>query len=316
MVATDTGTRLGAVVDGRAVDMAGVATADGLGDRTGPTDLKAVLAAGERGREWLADLLATTAASDERFSVSLDQARLAAPYVPGAKILCHVVNYTEHGSEAAIEPPEHPFFFLKPGSSVVGPRDHLVAHRWSTQMDYEVELAVIIGRPGRDISAERAYDHVAGYAVMNDVSYRDLQFNRAAPKLSTRFGQNWTQGKGLDASCPLGPWITLTDEIPEPYPLAIRAWVDDHLRQDGTTGHQIFRVPELIEHISRGMTLQPGDVIATGTPAGSGIADGSYLQIGQTVRCEVEGLGALLNEVIADDGRTTQRSPLTTSDGA
>jgi len=305
MLGMDSGTRLGAIVDGRAVDVAGVAGATGLGDRYDFLDLKAVLGAGEQGRDWLAGLLATPTSESERFSVPIAAAPLVAPYVPGAKILCHVVNYAAHGAEAAVAPPEQPFFFLKPGSSVIGPRDHLVAHRWSTQMDYEVELAIVIGRPGRDIPAERAYEHVAGYTVLNDISYRDLQFNRAAPNLSTRYGQNWTQGKGLDASCPLGPWITLTDELAKPYPLSIRAWVDGELRQDGTTVDQIFRVPELIEHISRGMTLQPGDVIATGTPAGSGIADGSYLKVGQTVRCEVEGLGVLLNEVIADDGRTT-----------
>lgn len=291
--------RLAAVHDGRVVDL--VALARATGERLPGEDLAALLAGGREAWERLAKLLATSTAQDEALSTPLEDADLGAPYVPGAKILCHVVNYSEHGAEADIEPPARPFFFTKPPSSVVGPHDPIVRHRWSELMDYEVELAAVIGRPGRNIPAEQAHEHVAGYTVVDDVSYRDLQFNSDAPDLGKRYGQNWTQGKGLDGSCPIGPWITLADELDDPYPLGLRSWVDGELRQDATTEQQIFRVPALVEFASRGMTLWPGDVIATGTPAGSAIADGAYLRVGQTVRCEVDGLGALVNEVVADD---------------
>lgn len=266
-------------------------------------DLAAFLAGGLAAAEQLAGLCETPTADDEALSSPLADAALQAPLVTGGKILCHVVNYLEHGAEANIDPPERPFFFSKPSSSVVGPYEPIVSHRWSSEMDYEVELAAVIGTTGRNIPAERAYEHIAGYLVLNDVSYRDLQFNRAAPRLGDRFGQNWMQGKGLDGSCPLGPWITLVDELPRPYPLRISSWVDDELRQDASTDQQIFGLPALVESISKGMTLNPGDVIATGTPAGSAVADGAYLRVGQTVRCEVERLGELVNEVVADDAR-------------
>lgn len=280
----------------RALDVAGLARARGVDH---PEHLGEFLGAGPAARERLAELCDTPAADDEGLSVPVADAVLQAPLVPGAKILCHVVNYLEHGAEANVEPPERPFFFYKPASAVVGPHDPIVAHRWSSEMDYEVELAAVVGTAGRDILAGEAYDHIAGYVVLNDVSYRDLQFNRAAPSLGARFGQNWTQGKGLDGSCPFGPWITLSDEVADPYPLRISAWVDGALRQDASTEQQIFRLPELVQSISRGMTLHPGDVIATGTPAGSAVGDQTYLRAGQTVRCEIERLGALVNEVVA-----------------
>lgn len=296
----DGGTRLGAVKDGRIVDLAMLAAANDA-YIAGADDLAGFLRAGRAAWDAAAQLLRTPEAADERFSVPVAAADIRPPVVPSAKILCHVVNYAEHGAEAKIDPPERPFFFLKPTSSVTGPYDQIIAHRASTQLDYEVELAAVIGRPGRDIPAGKAYEHIAGYLVINDVSYRDLQFNRGAPELTRRYGQNWTQGKGLDRSCPIGPWITLVDEVQVPYPLWIRSWVDGRLRQDAKTSDQIFQLPTLIEAISVGLTLHPGDVIATGTPPGSAIADGSYLHAGQTVRCEVDGLGALVNEVKADD---------------
>lgn len=307
LVAHGEATRLVVVHGEHVIDLA--LLAGSVGGRTSAADtvldgvdsLPAFLAGGEELWRRATDLLDAAEAADERFRQPLASVELRAPLVTGAKVLCHVVNYADHGAEAGIDPPERPFFFLKPSSSVVGPYDPIIAHRSASEVDYEVEVAAVIGRPGRDIPAGDAYRHIAGYVVLNDISYRDLQFNRDAPGLSRRYGQNWTQGKGLDNSCPLGPWITLADELPSPYPLWIRSWVDGRLRQDANTADQIFKLPELIEAISTGMTLLPGDLIATGTPPGNGLADGAYLRVGQTVRCEVEGLGALVNEVVADD---------------
>ena len=139
----------------------------------------------------------------------LAEVTLLAPVRASAKIMCQVVNYAEHGREASIAPPSRPFFFLCPGSSVIGANQSILAHSQSAAVDFEVELAVVIGRAGRNIPRETALDHVGALMVANDVSYRDLQFNRGFEDLNLRFGRNWTHGKGLDGSCVLGPWLTM-----------------------------------------------------------------------------------------------------------
>lgn len=227
--------------------------------------------------------------------------RWAAPIVHNAKILCHVVNYSEHGEEANLVPPESPFFFHKPTSSVVGHEDAVGVVGMSNELDFEAELALIIGKSGVDIPEDAALDHVAGYTIVNDLSYRDLQFNKTHPSLTQRYGQNWTQGKGLDRSCPIGPWVTLRDELPDPYPLRVRCSVNGEVRQDALTTDHIFRIPRLISEISRGMTLHTGDIIATGTPSGVGMGDGRYLRHGDEVSAEIEKIGILRNRVATTD---------------
>lgn len=293
---TESGPRVGLVVDGHLVDLARTAQEQGL-EWAAPlfTDLRRFLVGGEEGRS-IAAWLGTRGLDG---AVPLAQARLLAPAELGAKLLAHVVNYAAHGKEGGgnLTPPEMPFFFWKHTSGLVGQGGSIVGHSTSAKVDYEAELAVVIGRRGRDIARAAAYDHVAGYTIANDISFRDFQTNEACRSLTARYGQNWVQGKALDGACPMGPWIVLSDEIAVPYPLQITCRVNGEVRQDDSTESMVFKVPALIEAASRGMTLEPGDVVLTGTPAGSGIADGRYLRPGDVVETAIESIGVLVNRV-------------------
>jgi 2-keto-4-pentenoate hydratase/2-oxohepta-3-ene-1,7-dioic acid hydratase in catechol pathway len=225
-----------------------------------------------------------------------------APPFAGTKILCQVVNYVAHSDEIAIAAPRNPFLFYKPGSALSGATQDVLAHACSGKLDYECELAVVIGRPGRNIPAEHAFDHVGGYTVMNDWSYRDLQFNERAPHLNSSFGRNWTKGKGLDTACALGPWIVTADEIGDPYALALSTVVNGRVRQKAMTGEMLLTIPELIAEASLGTTLHPGDVIATGTPGGVCLGGDEFLTAGDEVVCEIACLGRISQRVVADDG--------------
>lgn len=232
----------------------------------------------------------------------IQNAQFLAPYRWGAKVLCQVVNYFAHGEEASINQPSKPFFFYKPASSVAGTDAPLYTHPLSKKLDYECELAAVIGVPGRDITPEDAYRHIAGYLVMNDVSYRDLQFNEGFTDLNSSFGRNWTKGKGLDNSCILGPWITLADEVPDPYRLRLRTFLNGETVQDESTSESLFKLPELVAEASLGTTLQTGDIIATGTPSGVGLGTGIYLKPGDKIECEIDQLGRISN--LVTDERT------------
>jgi 2-keto-4-pentenoate hydratase/2-oxohepta-3-ene-1,7-dioic acid hydratase in catechol pathway len=200
--------------------------------------------------------------------------------MPG-KIICIGRNYVEHAREHNAEVPETPLLFLKPPSSVIGPGDKIILPPQSQQVEHEGELAVVIGRRGRWIPMEQALDYVLGYTIGNDVTARDLQ---------RRDGQ-WTRGKGFDTFCPLGPWID-TDFDPADALLTCR--VNAEIRQMATIRDMVFTIPQLITFISSVMTLEPGDVILTGTPAGVG-----PMVAGDTVTVEIEGLGELKNPVSA-----------------
>lgn len=221
---------------------------------------------------------------------------LAAPLPrPSKNVFCVGRNYAEHIAEGEraqnikVGITEHPVFFTKPATAVVGPGETvpLFTHV-SAQIDYEVELAVIIGKTGRDITRENALDHVWGYTIVNDVTARDVQ---------RRHGGQYFKGKGLDGSCPMGPWIVTVDEITDPSNLSICLRVNGALRQEGRTSAMIFDIPTLIASLSEGLTLEPGDVIATGTPSGVGYAmtPPCFLKHGDVVECEVEGIGVLSN---------------------
>lgn len=295
-LSTESGPRVGLVLDHGVVDLARAAADHGL-DWAVPlfTDLRRFLMAGAEARalaEWLVE-------RGDAPVVALEAARLLAPVEGGVKLLAHVVNYAAHGKEGTtvLTPPEQPFFFWKHAHGLVAPGGAVAGHRTSAKIDYEAELAVVIGRRGRDIPAERAYEFVAGYTVANDISFRDFQTNEACRSLTARYGQNWVQGKALDAACPVGPWLVLADELPLPYPLRLSCRVNGETRQDDSTESMVFKVPALIEAASRGMTLEPGDVILTGTPGGSGIADGRYLQPGDVLETEIERIGVLVNRI-------------------
>jgi 2-keto-4-pentenoate hydratase/2-oxohepta-3-ene-1,7-dioic acid hydratase in catechol pathway len=209
-----------------------------------------------------------------------DGVRLLAPVIPRSKVVAVGRNYADHAREMGTEVPSRPMIFLKPNTSVVGPDDPVVLPDFSQEVSYEAELAVVIGRLAKDVSPEAASAYVLGYTVANDVTARDAQ----------RTDGQWARAKGFDSACPLGPWID-TDLDPED--VAVRSRVNGETKQDGRTGDMVFDVAYLVSYISEAMTLLPGDVILTGTPAGVGLIDA-----GDRVECEVEGIGVLGNPVL------------------
>ena len=227
--------------------------------------------------------------------VALDSVKLLAPIANPQKVVAIGLNYMDHVREAGFEVPEFATMFCKYPSSIIGSEEEI---RWSTkltqQVDYEAELAVVIGTKARNVSAANAYDYIAGYMNCNDVSARDLQL---------RAGDQWLRGKCLDSFCPLGPWLVSADEILDPHALSIQCRVNGELRQDSNTGEIIHRIPQLIEYLSTAFTLQPGDVIITGTPHGVGAFRDPPLWLKQddVVEVEIEGLGVLRNRCRLED---------------
>lgn len=201
------------------------------------------------------------------------------------KFICIGLNYADHAAETGAAIPSEPVVFSKWTSAVVGPDDQVQIPRDSLKTDWEVELGVIIGQGGRYISEQDAMQHVAGYCVINDVSEREFQIER---------GGTWDKGKGCDTFGPTGPWLVTADEIADPHRLNLWLEVDGKRYQDGNTSTMIFRIPQIISYLSRFMSLQPGDVISTGTPPGVGMGQKPtplYLKAGQTMRLGIEGLG-------------------------
>jgi acylpyruvate hydrolase len=236
----------------------------------------------------LAALAARAADADAR--VALADVRLLAPVPDPEKIVCLGLNYRDHAAEAGQEIPAAPMWFAKFANSLIGSGEPIVlppAH--ADHVDYEAELAVVIGRAALRVSAERALDYVAGAMPFNDVTARDLQFQNPL----------WTSGKAIDTFAPCGPALVTLEEIDDLQSLTLRTRVNGETLQEGTTANQIFAVAEVVAWLSRTMTLLPGDVIATGTPAGVGASKGRFLRGGDSVEVEVEGLGALVNPVRA-----------------
>lgn len=229
--------------------------------------------------------------------IPVESVELLAPIPePRRNVMCLGLNYAEHAEEhysasgRQTELPEYPIVFTKAPSSVNGPYADIPYDPTITQeLDWEVELAVIIGRKGKNIPVEEAMDHVFGYTVLNDVSARDLQ----------RRHKQFFKGKSLDGACPMGPWIVTADELTDPHHLRVTSRINGFVKQDSNTAMMIFDVPSIINHMSCGMTLLPGDIIATGTPSGVGFArqPPEFLQSGDVVECEVEGIGIIRNKV-------------------
>ncbi len=205
------------------------------------------------------------------------------PLVVPTKIICVGLNYTDHAEELGMEIPEEPMLFLKPPSSVIGTGEYIVYPSLSRRVDYEGELAVVIGKTGKKISVEKAPEYIFGYTCANDVTARDLQ----------QRDSQFTRAKGFDTFCPLGPWIET--DFREMEALTIRTKVNGELRQEGNTSNMIISPYELVSYISNIMTLMPGDVILTGTPKGVG-----ELKPGDEVHVEIEGLGTLINKVVEE----------------
>lgn len=273
-------TRIGVVIDDGVIDLSQAAP-------DLPREMSALLAAGP-------DALRRTmsAAANAKSRLALDSVRLAAPILRPPKFLAIGLNYADHIAETGIEPPKHPTVFNKQSTCVTGPNDPVWLPRISHVLDYEGELGFVVGQRCRHVSRDRAHEVIAGYLVVNDVTIRDWQLRTPT----------WTIGKSFDTHGPIGPWITTADEIGDPHGLRLRTWVNDELRQDSNTKQLIFDCYALVAHLSDAFTLEPGDVIATGTPGGVGIAmkPPQLLVVGDRMRVEIEGLGGLDNVVVAE----------------
>ena len=211
------------------------------------------------------------------------------------KFICIGLNYSDHAAESGMQVPPEPVIFFKATSAVCGPNDNLIIPRGSTKTDWEVELGIVIGKPCKYLTEEEALDHVAGYCVIHDVSERAYQLERS--------GQ-WVKGKSCDTFGPIGPWLVTTDEISDPQNLGLWLEVDGHRYQDGTTNTMVYGVAYLVAYLSQFFTLQPGDVISTGTPPGVGMGvkpNPVYLRPGQEVRLGVDGLGEQLQITVSDE---------------
>ena len=213
-----------------------------------------------------------------------------APVPRPGKLICIGLNYRDHAKEANLPIPEKPVIFSKFSSAVIGPGEPVVLPATSQKVDYEAELAVVIGRRAKNVKADRAYDYVLGYTAFNDVTARDFQFA----------DKQWQRGKSCDTFAPMGQSIVTTDVIPDPHKLSIRLTLNNEIMQDSNTDQLIFGVPRLLEFISESITLEPGDVIATGTPGGVGFARNPpvFLKPGDEMEITIEGVGGLNNPVI------------------
>ncbi|MDD5228771.1 MAG: fumarylacetoacetate hydrolase family protein [Methylococcales bacterium] len=270
-------TRIGAVIGHQIVD--------GLGDASLPLDMITFLEQGDSALQKMQMLI-----SSETHRITLIDVQLLAPIPRPRKYLGIGLNYADHVDETGLEKPEYPMFFTKQSSCVVGHGAAIEIPAVSEKVDYEGELAFVIGKRCKNVSVENAPEVIAGFTIANDVTVRDWQFR----------SPTWTIGKSFDTHGPIGPWIVTTDEILNPHALSLKTWVDDELRQNSNTCYMMFNCYEMIAYLSQAMTLEVGDVITTGTPSGVGVKmkPRGYLKAGQVVKIEIEGVGTLVNPVI------------------
>ena len=235
---------------------------------------------------------AEAAATSATHVLDAASVKLAAPIPNPGKILCIGLNYADHAAESGQPLPDYPIVFSKYSNTVIGSGEAIILPRVTDKVDYEAELGFVIGIGGRHISEAEALDHVAGYMPINDVSARDYQ---------ERVSQ-WTMGKSFDTFAPMGPALVTADEVGDPHSLAIRLWIGDEALQDSNTSQLIFSVPKLVADISEVMTLEPGDIVSTGTPPGVGAArtPPRFLRAGETCNIEIEKLGILSNPIVAE----------------
>jgi acylpyruvate hydrolase len=265
-----------------------------------PADMIGILEAGERAlaairegaayvRDGLGSAEQTEGLKRGGVVVTLSEVTLKAPVLRPGKLILLGLNYRDHAEETGQKIPDVPTLFAKYNNSVIGPGVPILIPRTTEQIDYEAEFAFVIGRRGQYIPRERALDYVAGYTIINDVSARDYQFVTS----------QWMVGKTFDTHCPMGPSLVLKDEIPDPHNLDISLSIAGEILQKSNTKQLIFKIPETVEYLSQVMTLEPGDVISTGTPAGVGFTrkPPRWLRAGETVRIDIAGLGVLENPV-------------------
>lgn len=270
-------TRIGAVVENKVVDS--------KNNTKIPTTMLEFLNAGCRAVDAMQQQI-----DSGNGRIALDQVKLHAPVPRPGKYLGISLNYADHIEETGRDKPEYPSFFTKQSTCVIGPGDAIHRPKVSDKLDYEGELAFVIGTRCRHVPVDKAHQVIAGFTIANDVSVRDWQFR----------SPTFTLGKSFDTHGPLGPWLVTSDEIADPHNLDLKTWIDDELRQHSNTGQMIFNCYEMIAYLSQAMTLEPGDVIATGTPAGVGVKmkPRGYMLPGQTARIEIESIGTLVNPVI------------------
>lgn len=239
------------------------------------------------------DRLKTLIANPDELPTLPDSVRLGPPVARPSKLLCVGLNYVDHVKETGADMPKEPVLFFKSTTAICGPNDDVIIPRGSTQTDWEVEIAFVIGKKASYVAEEEAMNYVAGYCLHNDYSEREYQLHRS--------GQ-WCKGKGCDTFAPLGPWLVTKDEIDDVDNLAMWLTVNDHRYQNSTTANMIFKIPFLVSYISQFMTLLPGDIVSTGTPPGVGLGikpDPVYLKAGDVVKLGIEGLGESQQNAIA-----------------
>jgi len=256
-----------------------------------PLALDELIALGSKGVEIVERLVRISTRNEKRnATISLDDVTLLSPVSSPPKIVCLGLNYKDHAVEQAKDTPDEPIIFMKPRTAIIGPDHAIIRPRLVTQLDYEAELAIVMGEKGKNIPVSEAKNHIFGYTAFNDVSARDIQFK----------DKQWTRGKSFDTFAPMGPCITTANQIEDPNDLRVRTRVNGELRQDSSTKNMVFNVYEIAHHVSQVMTLEPGDIIATGTPAGVGVfmkPKPRFLSLGDLVEVEIEKIGILRNTI-------------------
>ncbi|MFQ6065078.1 MAG: fumarylacetoacetate hydrolase family protein [Candidatus Bathyarchaeia archaeon] len=266
-----------------------------------PLTLDEVITLSNKGMEALERLMKVSTKKEKRnATISVDDVKLLAPILSPPKILCLGLNYKDHAKEQGKDTPDEPIIFMKPRTAIIGHNQPIIRPKLVRQLDYEAELAVVIGRKGRNIPISEAKKYIFGYTAFNDVSARDIQFK----------DKQWTRGKSFDTFAPTGPCITTANQIEDPNNLGIQTKVNDELRQDSSTKNMIFDVYEIVHHLSLVMTLEPGDIIATGTPAGVGVFIKplpKFLSPGDLVEVEIDEIGTLRN-IVQEETNPTEWS--------
>lgn len=262
----------------------------------------ALLEGGDKAMDLARELLTHVEAKPDRYGASslrADQIQFRSPAAPDAKILCVTMNYLSHANASNSKPAEEPYFFIKLPQLMTPHRAPILLSRTSRKCDSEIELGVVIGKRGKYISQESALDHVAGYTICNDFSFRDRRTLKSDPNAARL---HWLTLKNLDNAAPIGPWLVTRDEIPDVYDLEISLTLenDPAERQTGSTSAMMHKIPMLIERASDGLTLEPGDVICTGTPHAVAFGHERYLEDGDVLRAEIQGIGALVNPVVRE----------------
>jgi len=256
-----------------------------------PLTLNELIDFGNRGIRIVEQLMRSSTQNEKRnATISLDDVTLLAPVNSPPKIVCLGLNYRDHAEEQGKEIPDEPILFMKPRTAIIGPDQPIIRPKLVKQLDYEAELAIVIGEKGKNIPVSDAQKHIFGYTAFNDVSARDIQFK----------DKQWTRGKSFDTFAPTGPCVTTANQIEDPNNLSVRTRVNGELRQNSSTRNMVFNVYEIVHHISLVMTLEPGDIIATGTPAGVGVfmkPKPKFLSPGDLVEVEIEKIGKLRNIV-------------------